>query len=86
MAGAGVTEAVEVAPAEPAVALLVAAVDWCETVATLAVLFAVVGTVVPVKLAAWEFREDADRAPVVRPELALPDACAEKLIPVGRGT
>lgn len=85
MAGAGVPEAAEVAPAELAVALLAAAVDCGDTVAILAVLFAVVGTVVPVKLAAWEFREDADRAPVVLPELPLPDACAEKIIPVGRG-
>lgn len=59
--------------------------------ARLAVLFAVVGTVVPVKLEAWEFRAVAERCPVVLPAagatMALPVVCTvAKVMPVGRGT
>lgn len=59
--------------------------------ARLAVLFAVVGTVVPVKVAAFEFNPVAERAPVVLAALgattALPLACpVGKTIPVGSGT
>lgn len=66
-------------------------VDCCDKVARLAVLFAVVGTVVPVKLATLEFKLVAERAPVVLAAAgattALPLVCAAgKTIPVGRGT
>ena len=90
VAGAGVPAAAEVDPAELAVVLPVVAVDFCVRVARLAVLFAVVGTVVPVTVEALEFRAVAERAPVVLTALgatmALPFVCAVgKTIPVGRG-
>ena len=66
-------------------------VDCCDKVRILAVLFAVVGTVVPVKLEALEFKPVAERAPVVLAALgattALPLVCTVwKTTPVGKGT